>query len=733
VEQTLETAGGSANLATTPAEVPPTLPLDPAQPHEPPPAVAVPGYEVLGLLGRGGMGVVWKARQVGLNRVVALKMILHAGLAGPAERQRFQAEAEAVARLSHPNIVQVYEVGTCGETPYFSLEFCPGGSLAGQLDGTPWPAPRAAELVQTLARAMQAAHEARVIHRDLKPANVLRAADGSYKVSDFGLAKRLDERGGTQTGAILGTPSYMPPEQAGGKAREAGPAADVYALGAMLYELLTGRPPFRGATPMETVLQVMSEEPVPVCRLQGRAPRDLETVCAKCLQKDPRRRYPSAGELADDLGRFLEGRPVRARAVGPGERLYRWALRNPAVASLSAALALLLVTAAVGGTLAAFRFRDLAHKERDLLVEVSEDNDKLRAGLYYRNVSLAGQELYALNRQGAERILETCPADLRRFEWYLARQVCRGRPVGLVADDVALVESIAFHPAGRLLAASGASRTAGKVKIWDTVERRVVHDLAGHGAGLVHEVAFSPDGRLLASVCHDQTARVWDVETGRLLCTFREHTGWVGSVAFSPDGRSVATSGEDGTVRLWPPQTGEVLHTLKGHTKAARRVRFSPDGRLVASAGWDRTLRLWDAETGQPVRMMEGNAQLLGAAFSPDGRFLATAGGVGRRSEVRLWDAASRVEVFTRRGHSDMSEIVAFSPDSRLLASVSGHPDLTDQGEVKLWDVESGQEVFSFTPHEGAVRCVAFRPDGKMLATCGDRTVYLWDGSPVEE
>jgi hypothetical protein len=300
--------------------------------------VAVPGYEVLGELGRGGMGVVYKARQVRLGRLVALKMVLAGGHAGPDELARFRTEAEAVARLNHPGIVQIYEVGEHQGLPYFSLEFCPGGSLAQKLGGTPLPARQAAELVEALARAVEAAHRAGVVHRDLKPANVLLTAEGKAKVTDFGLAKKLGEAGQTASGAVMGTPSYMAPEQAGGKTKEIGPAADVYALGAILYEALTGRPPFKAATAMDTILQVLERQVMPVRQLQPGVPRDLETVCLKCLQKEPAKRYASAAALAEDLRRFQAHEPIKARPVGAVERGWRWCRRNPVVASLAAAV-----------------------------------------------------------------------------------------------------------------------------------------------------------------------------------------------------------------------------------------------------------------------------------------------------------------------------------------------------------------------------------------------------------
>jgi hypothetical protein len=298
-------------------------------------AVAVPGYEIERELGRGGMGVVYQARQMKLNRLVALKMILAGGHAGAADLARFQTEAEAIARLRHPNIVQVYEVGEHEGKPFFSLEFCGGGSLEKKLGGTPLPPKEAASLVETLARAMQAAHEQKVIHRDLKPANVLLAEDGTPKITDFGLAKKLDEAGQTQSGAIMGTPSYMAPEQAGGKSTEVGPLCDVYALGAILYECLTGRPPFKAATALDTIMQLVSDEPVPPMQLQPKTPRDVETICLKCLQKEPARRYESATALADDLRRYLEGDAVSARPLGEWESAVRWARKHPVTAVLT--------------------------------------------------------------------------------------------------------------------------------------------------------------------------------------------------------------------------------------------------------------------------------------------------------------------------------------------------------------------------------------------------------------
>ena len=348
----------------------------------------VPGFEILEELGRGGMGVVYKARQINLNRLVALKMVLAGAHAGPVTLARFHREAQAVASLQHPDIVQIHDVGQVGGLPYFSLEFIEGGSLAAQIDGRPQDITQAAWTIRILARAIHAAHLQGIVHRDLKPANILLTADGRPKITDFGLARRLgDDTDQTRSGTIIGTPDYMAPEQARGQADDAGPKVDQHALGAILYELLTGRPPFRGLTPSETLEQVCTQEPVPPTRLQPKVPRDLETICLKCLQKESHRRYADADALADDLDRFLDGRPVLAGRISAVEHLGRRCRRNPCVAGLVAAVLVLLVTVvttstvfaaylarAHGAAIAAFR------GECQKSYELQSDKQRSRAG-----------------------------------------------------------------------------------------------------------------------------------------------------------------------------------------------------------------------------------------------------------------------------------------------------------------------------------------------------------------
>ncbi len=357
-----------------------------------PRTVRLAGYEVLEELGRGGMGVVYKARHLKLGHEVALKVILAGGHADEQELARFHLEAAAVARLKHPGIVHLHEFGEYDGKPFFSLEFVEGGSLAVRLNQGPLPAREAAVLVEKLARAVQHAHEAGILHRDLKPGNVLLTKAGEPKVADFGLAKQLGaEEGLSQTGAVMGTPSYMAPEQAAGRVRELGPPTDVYGLGAILYKCLTGRPPFQGTTKHETLQQVLRQEPVAPRRLVPTVPRDLETVCLRCLEKDATKRYATAADLADDLGRFVRGEPVVARPVGRLGRGWRWCRRNPALAAaLTLAATLLLAGTGVSSYFAVAEAEqaETARKNERAAVTARDELKKSNADLRWKEAEL---------------------------------------------------------------------------------------------------------------------------------------------------------------------------------------------------------------------------------------------------------------------------------------------------------------------------------------------------------
>jgi WD40 repeat protein/tRNA A-37 threonylcarbamoyl transferase component Bud32 len=690
----------------------------------------VAGYEILGELGRGGMGVVYKARQVKLGRLVALKMILAGGHAGADDLTRFKTEAEAIARLQHPNIVQIYEIGERDGLPFFALEFCPGGSLAKKLARVPLQPKEAAALVEALARAMQAAHHRGIIHRDLKPANVLLAEDGAPKITDFGLAKKLDTPGATSTGVIMGTPSYMPPEQAAGKNKAVGPRADIYALGAILYELLTGRPPFTAATSVDILLQVMQDEPVPVRRLQPKVPRDLETICLTCLQKDPTRRYPTASELSDDLYRYLKGEPVRARPVGTVERLLKWSRRHPARAAAYALVIMVLGLGGVGGTLArlwqpaedagreAQKQRDEAQTQRDIAdgqrgeaerrkaeadqagqelqkkkVEVEKQKELVRRALYGAQMKFADLAWQQNRMEDLRRLLEPYrpgPGDdpnrnLRGFEWDSLWRLSEGDlPTLKVATNSA--QRVFISPDGTKLMVNSGPDSANP----EFLPTTVIPD------GNRMSLAVSPVG-------------FSDVE----------------SVCFSPDGARVASASPDGKVRVWNARTGLLLSSPEGHTKNASGVHWSPDGSLLASAGRG-AVKVWDAGTGREVRTLGRSEMFTSVCFSPDGKRLAAATGEQLKAgEVRVWDVGTGREELSLKEFGGPVKSVCWSPDGARLACASEQTPVV--GEVTVWDARTGRKEHSLDEAPGHVFCVSWSPDGALLASGRRQSVAVWD------
>jgi len=710
-EPTVAAPAPAGQATTIDAETQPTRPADDIGPGLP----TVPGYEILAVLGRGGMGVVYQARQVALKRLVALKMILAAGHASASDRARFRVEAEAVARLQHPNVVQVHEVGEADGQPYCALELLTGGSLKEKLAGSPLAPQAAAGLVELLARGMNAAHAAGVVHRDLKPANVLFAADGTPKVTDFGLAKRLDDDSlQTRTGAVMGTPSYMAPEQAEGRAAEAGPLADVYALGAILYECLTGRPPFKAATVLETLDQVRSQEPVPVRSLNPAVPRDLETVCLKALEKAPARRYASAGDLADDLKRFQAGEPVRARPVGAAGRLWRWCRRNRAVALLVAAVFLTLAAGAAVATWFAVA-ATLAGQAKGVALRKSEDAEAVRT------LALAVAEWERGNAERAGDLLDRVPPRCRDWEWYYLKRHFRGGQA-LLCGHLGSVEAVVFRPDG-LVATAGLD---GAVRVWDPVTDREVAALAWHEPDEVSVArpAFSPDGRRVATTVLGGEVRIWDVDTGEVLHALEDDDLTVFEAAFDPAGRRLATVSTNGKIHVWDAATGERLAVFDGPAGGAKGVAFGPGDRLAfAGSG---TVRVWDVAAGRELLALRGHGGMVASvAFSPDGTRLASGGmdyASGAAGEIKLWDARTGRELHSLRGHDGTVESVCFSPDG--LRIVSGGFD----GTVRVWDVAFGLERRVLRGHYVRVRAVAFSPDGQRLATGShDATARVWD------
>jgi WD40 repeat protein len=698
----------------------------------------VSGYELLDELGRGGMGVVYRARQTSLRRMVALKMILAGPHASHEELARFRAEAESVARLQHPNIVQIYEVGEYHGHAYFSLEFIDGGTVASRLANAPLSARQAAELLETLARAIHYAHLRGIVHRDLKPSNVLLTLDGTPKIADFGLAKQVgDNSGQTLSGSILGTPGYMAPEQAWGRVREIGPATDVYALGAILYETLTGRPPFRGETALETLEQVRSQDPVPPRRLRSQLPLDLETICLNCLRKEPGRRYAGAGELAEDLRRFRAGEPIYARPTPAWERGWKWVRRRPTLAGLIAVSCLAVFVIALGGILHNIRLRaalNETEEQRDQATQAHADADRQRRQAEERLEQLR-RSMYALQLERVAaaadrdpwhglqmlRDAERCPAELRDFSWgFLYRHCQRDRLVLQGHTDG--VRAVALSSDGRILASAGTDRL---VKLWDLSAGKECGTLHGHTAA-INAVAFTPDGRLLASADEDGAIRLWDPRTGAERRTWHGHHDPVNAVAFTADGQTLASASTDGTVKLWETASGREQRTLRGHTASVFGVAFAPNGQTLATASKDGTARLWDRVTGQEQRCLRGHRSWVTAvAFAPDGRTLAT-GGVDRA--IKLWDREEGKERLALLEHRGAIGSLAFSPDGRTL--VSGSYDHT----LRVWWVASGRDQVVLKGHEGAIPSIAFAPNGRQVVSGSlDRTVRLWELRPSQE
>ena len=704
-------------------------------------------YELLEPVGVGSFCTVYKARDHELDRTVAIKVPRASHLAED-DLQRFQREARSVAQLRHPSIVSVYEIGQWDKTPFLVSEFVQGATLADRLS-VRRPAPReAAELVATVADALHYAHEMGVVHRDVKPANIMLDEQGTPRLMDFGLARRdAGDVTMTMDGQVLGTPAYMSPEQARGESRKVDGRSDVYALGVILYQLLTGELPFRGTTQM-LLHQVLHDEPRRPRSLSHLVPNDLETICLKAMAKEAGRRYATAREFADDLRRFMQGEPIYARPVNGVERAWLWCRRKPALAALTAVVGILLIAIAAGGTavvsilfmaiatggtVAAFQFRRQAQKEHLLRDEADEN-------LYYHRIALAHRDLTANlpNPGRADSLLEACPVRHRNWEWYYLKRLWRTEPVVLSDPSGNEFNSVSFSHDGTQLAAGCAD---GTVRVWDlnTYESVTLH---GH-VGYVFSVAFHPlDNHRLVSTGADATVRVWDLTTKREafapLPGRRDAPangkGTVYSVAYSPDGERLAAFSGERTVRIWDATTGQLMHELTDHTSRGSCVAFSSDSAIIATGDWPGTVRIWDVRTGRLLRTLEhGEFHPVGSlAFRPNaGSYQLAAGFYSGR--VLVWnDAAGRPDRMLE--HAGIINGLAFHPQGERLAAS------TEDRTVVIWDPHVGREILQLRGHTDFCRGLAFGPpdcqamsDGSRLAsTALDGTIRLWDATAIQ-